>query len=173
MTASAIDQAINETQQDTPPTYSPDQVLEVFLLTRKALITPLNQGGDRSLYQIGSPLGFNLLNDFAGMRYMFFGNFCALRPEVVLWRLGLLNEILDGRRNTLRDRVKAGIITSEQADVLDKILLELQVWIVVTSDGDKAAIQASVGKSIPSYATEVFSLEEVGAVLEKLVQPEV
>ena len=172
LASSAIDQAINETQQDIPPAYSPDQVLEVFLLTKKALITPLNTDGDRSLYQIGSPLGFNLLNDFSGMHYMYFGNFCALRPEVALWRLGLLSEILDGRHSTFQDRVKAGIATKEQADVLEKIFRELRVWVVVTSNEDKATISSSVGESIPNYTTEVFSMEDVQTVLDKLAQPE-
>jgi hypothetical protein len=171
LAAGSIDQAIKETQQETTPTYSPDQVLEVFLLTRRALITPLDSEGHRNLYHIGSPLGFNLLNDFSGMNYMFFGNFCALRTEVVLWRLGLLNEILDNRRNTLPERVKAGIGTLEQAKLIDKILKELRVWIVVTSNEDKATIQASIGESIPNYTTEVFSVEDVKAVLEKLAQP--
>jgi len=170
LAGSAVDQAVKETQQDTPPAYPPDQVLEVFLLTRKALITPLNTEGDRSLYQIGSPLGFALLNDFAGMHYIFLGNFCPLRPEVVLSRLGLLNEILDDRRATLPERVKAGIGTPKQAGVLEKILRELQIWIVVTSNEDKATIQASVRESIHSYTTEVFSIEDIRGVLEKLVQ---
>jgi hypothetical protein len=66
----------------------------VFLLTKKALFTPLNSDGDRNIYPIGSPLGFNLLNDFAGMNYMYFGNFTALRPEVIVWRVKMLTEIL-------------------------------------------------------------------------------
>src|SRR5262249_39986271 len=88
----AVDQAIRETQQDAPPPFSPDQILEVFLLIKKALITPINTEGDRNIFQMGSPLGFYLLNDFTGMSYMFFGNFTALRPEVVVWRVQMLTE---------------------------------------------------------------------------------
>src|SRR5262249_27983280 len=39
--AQAIDQAIAATRQDTPPPFNPDQVLEAFLLRRRALITPI------------------------------------------------------------------------------------------------------------------------------------
>ncbi|MCU0558420.1 MAG: hypothetical protein MUF67_14095 [Desulfobacterales bacterium] len=67
LSGDAVDCAIRETQQDAPPPFSPDQILEVFLLIKKALVTPINNDGDRNIYQIGSPLGFNLLNDFAGM----------------------------------------------------------------------------------------------------------
>ena len=67
LAGNAVDQAIHDTQQDAAPLFSPDQILEVFLLTRKALVTPLNTDGDRNIFQIGSPLGFNLLNDFGGI----------------------------------------------------------------------------------------------------------
>jgi hypothetical protein len=67
--ASAIDQAIRETQQDAPPPFLPDQMLGTFLLTRNALVTPINTDGDRNMLQLGSPLGFNLLNDFIRSRY--------------------------------------------------------------------------------------------------------
>jgi hypothetical protein len=134
LAGSAVDQAIRETRQDAPPPFSPDQVLEVFLLTKKALITPINSDGDRNIYQIGAPLGFNLLNDFSGMNYMYLGNFTALRPEVIVWRTKLLTEILDGRLASLDVKVSAGIATEAQARILEDLLAQLQIWLVVTSN---------------------------------------
>lgn len=166
LAANAIDQAISETQQDASTHFSPDQVLEVFLITRKALITPINTEGDKNLFQMGSPLGFNLLNDFTAMNYMFFGNFTALRPEVVVWRVKILTEILDCRRATLDSRVKAGIGTEAQARGLDDLIGRLQLWVVVTTNEHKAAVEAALGAT--SYRLEVFSVADVTSELEKL-----
>jgi hypothetical protein len=58
--AAAIDQAIQQTQQDTPTNIPPDQILSAFLLNKKFLVTPLSNQGDKDLYQLRSHLGFNL-----------------------------------------------------------------------------------------------------------------
>jgi len=166
LAANAVDQAIRETQQDAPPSFSPDQILEVFLLTKKALVTPITSDGDRNIYQIGSPLGFHLLNDFTGMNYMYFGNFTSLRPEVIVWRLRMLTEILDGRRDTLGERVRAEIATEAQACLFEELLGKLQIWVVVTSDEEKMSVAGAVSNL--RYRVEVFSLAEVGSQLEKL-----
>jgi hypothetical protein len=166
LAANAVDQAIRETQQDAPPPFSPGQILDVFLLTKKALVTPINTEGERNFFQIGSPLGFNLLNDFTGLNYMYFGNFTALRPEVIVWRVKMLTEILDGRRATLDSRVSAGIATEAQARLLDEILGRLEIWIVVTANADRAAVSAALRSS--QYRVEVFSVADVNTELEKL-----
>lgn len=166
LAANAVDQAVRETQQDAPPSFSPDQILEVFLLTKKALITPINNEGDRNISQIGVPLGLVLLNDFTGMDYMFFGNFTALRPEVIVWRVKMLTEILDGRRKTLGPRVSVGMATETQARMLDEMLGRLQIWIVVTGNEHKASVEAALQRS--RYRVEVFSVEDVSSELENL-----
>ncbi len=164
----AIDQAIAQTQQDAPPPFSPDQVLGAFLLTKKALVTPLNTDGDRNFYQLGSPLGFNLLNDFSGLNYMFLGNFTALRPEVVVWRLRMLRDILDGRRAALGTRVESGIVSTGEAALLERIMQHLQIWVVMTGEEDKAAVASDLEESPLGYETQVFSIEDVRGELEKL-----
>jgi len=164
----AIDQAIAQTQQDAPPPFSPDQVLGAFLLTKKALVTPLNTDGDRNFYQLGSPLGFNLLNDFSGLNYMFLGNFTALRPEVVVWRLRMLRDILDGRRAALGTRVESGIVSTGEAALLERIMQHFQIWVVMTGEEDKAAVASDLEESPLGYETQVFSIEDVRGELEKL-----
>ena len=66
----ALDQAIEATRQEMFQPVMPDQILEVFLFTKKTVVTAINTEGDRSLYQTGAPLGFNLLNDFSGLNYV-------------------------------------------------------------------------------------------------------
>lgn len=166
----AIEQAIRETRQDAPSPFTPDQVLQVFLLTKKALMTPINTGGDRDLYQLGAPLNFNLLNDFSGLNYIFCGNFTALRPEVILWRVKMLIEILDGRRTSFDRKVRAGMGTEAQALFAKEILENLRIWLVVTSNEDKLKVEQALGPS--DYCIEVFSVDDVASELEKLGQNE-
>jgi len=166
--AQAIDQAIAATRQDTPPPLNPDQVLEAFLLRRRALITPITTEGDRNIFQMGSPLGFNLLNDFSGLNYIFFGNFTALRPEVALWRLRMLNEILEGRRASFTVRIQAGMVTSEQVRVLEELLGHLQIWVVLSNDDDKTAVQGELQALPLRYRSEVYSLADVHSELANL-----
>ncbi len=166
LAADAIDQAIRETQQDEAPGIALDQMQAMFLLTKRALITPINTPGDRDVYQFGAPLGFNLLNDFSGLNYMFFGNFTSLRPEVVIWRVKMLIDILENRRTSLGTRVKAGVVTDAQAHLLDELLGHLQIWIVVTASEDKQAVTEALASS--PYGCDVFSIQDVTQELEKL-----
>ena len=52
---------------------------------------------------------------------MFFGKFTALRGEVVLLRLQMLPEILEGRRHSLGKRLKVGIVTAEKKKVFEDL----------------------------------------------------
>lgn len=165
---SAIEQAIEATQQEQVPPLDLDQFTTAFLLTKKALITPINTEWDKNLLDIGRPLGFNLLNDFSGMHYMYFGNFSALRPEVVLWRLETLKEIIEGRRLSLDARVAAGIVGTDEKDWLDNFLKNLEIWVVVTGEGDKKAVTKILRKSNGVYEVSVYSRDDVWSVLEKL-----
>jgi hypothetical protein len=162
----AIDQAIRETQQDAPPPFSPDQILGTFLLIKKTLVTSIHNEGERNIYQLGSALGFNLLNDFSGMNYTYFGNFTALRPEVIVWRVKLLIEILDQRRAALPSRVAIGLAAEEAARGADDLLGRTQIWVVVTSNEHKKSVEAALGGV--AYPVGVFSLEDVKTELENL-----
>lgn len=115
---------------------------------------------------MGSPLGFNLLNDFGAVNYMFFGNFTMLRPEVVIWRVNTLIEILEERRQSMSMRVAAGMVTDAQAVVFDELLARFQIWIVVTSADDKSAVEN--GFRSGSYRMEVFSIDDVMSELNRL-----
>ena len=81
--SAAIDVAIKATAQDAPAPFNPDQIVEAFLLSKRVLVVSINEPGDRNLFELGKPLGFNLLTTFDGMRYRYFGNFTSLRPETV------------------------------------------------------------------------------------------
>ena len=165
----AIDQAINDSQQNSPTPLSLDQVLETFLMSKKALVTPLSTGGDQSLYELGKPLGFNLLNNFSGMAYMFLGNFIHLRPEIALRRVKLLMEIINERLESIEERVKFGVINEADVHKFLKLIDSFQIWIILTSDEDKAELIASLGPT--NYTFEIFSLNDVDSEMEAINIP--
>lgn len=165
---SAIDQAIMDTQQDQIPPPDLDQYATTFLMTKRALLSPIDNVGDRILYNLGRPLGFSLLNDFSGMHYIYFGNFSAFRPEVVLWRLETLREIIDGRRGSLDKRVAAEIVEEDQVSSIDDFFSDLEIWVVVTGEDDKRAITEVLEKSQSDYVVRLYSREDVLSDLEKI-----
>ncbi len=167
LSATAIDQAINATEQDSPQIIPPDQLIELFLLSKKTIVTPLNNEGDKAIFQLGAPLGFNLLNDFSGFIYIYLGNFTTFRTEVIFWRLHMLNEILNKRRESFPLRVKLGAITEEQSQLFDTLLSHLQIWVIVPSNYEKELINDALETSPVGYNTQIFSLEDVRNELSK------
>jgi len=157
----AIEQAIKETNQEEVPKDTSDQLLEVFILSRNYVWSPVDSGGERNILRLGLPLGFNLLHDFAGNKYVFLGRFASLRPEAILWRLKKMNEMLNGRRGSIKQRVEDKIATPEQAALLERIFETLQIWVLVTSDGDKKAIQSELLKQPADYAIDIITIDEI------------
>ena len=168
LAAQAIDQAIELTKQDDLQPTDPNQIISVFLLSKKALFTPINTEGEQNIFQLGSPLGFYLLNSFSGIEYMYFGNFTAFRPDVVLWRLEMLQDILEGRRSSLADRVELGIVSDVQMDLFKEFFKNLQIWVLLTSEEDKLSVQQSLEKAPIGFTTQIFSLEDVQTELGNL-----
>ena len=167
---SAVAQAIRETQQESGQTVPLDQDIGTFLLTKKALVCPLTSQGEQDVFRLGSPLNFNLLNDFGGVQYTFFGNFTALRPEAVLWRVRLLDEILAERIATMAFRVQVGVGTQQQADVATQLLSSMRMWLLLSSDDDKAKVLAALQAQPVARVVEVFSKGDVADALQRLAK---
>lgn len=158
---SAIKEAVITTNQETNPIDQSDQMLELFILVRSYLWAPLDSEGEKNIFRLGSPLGFNLLHDFPGDKYVFIGRFAMLRPEVVLWRLRKLNEILNGRRSSLPSRVTVGTIKPELLHVVEQLFSNAQIWVVVTSNEDKKSIQMELKAKPLDYGVDIISLDDV------------
>ena len=165
----AIDQAIRETQQDAPTLFAPDQILEAFLLNRKAMVTPLTNQGEQDIFRLGSHLGYSLLNDFSGWNYTYFGNFTPLRPEVVIWRIKMLLEILDGRRTAIQAKVELGVATEQQARIAVQFFNQVKIWVLVNSAKEKESVTLALGAT--QFPVEVFSTDDVRLELENLGTP--
>jgi hypothetical protein len=168
MATEAIDQAISSTLPDETKTVDINQRVYTFALSREATVVHLESEGEKAIFQLGSPVGFNLLNDFSGMQYIFLGNFTHLRPETVLWRARMLERAIDGRRNSWEIRVRTGILTQQQADVFDQVFEKFAMWLVLNTDADKEVVVAAFNDHPPTYETMVYSLGDIDGALDEL-----
>ena len=64
-----IQEAIDRTQQKQDEPVISDHKINLYLLKRNLLMTHIDNQGDKDLFRLGSPVGFNLLVDFSGMKY--------------------------------------------------------------------------------------------------------
>lgn len=158
----AIEQAISATTQTSNTEIPIDQLLNTFLLSRHALVEPLLEIGTQQLNELGRPLGFILLSDFSGMKPIFFGNFTALRPEVILWRIKTFDIIMNERIGSIKHRVKLGLLDPNAINTITELIQSLQVWILVTRQEEKKLIEDEVLKlNIKKFPTELFSLVDI------------
>lgn len=138
---SAIDQAIAETTQDEVTKDTSEQTVNLFILSRNFVWSPIDTEGEKNFFRLGSPFGFNLLHDFSGNNYVFLGQFASLRSEAILWRLRKFNQIINERRASLPQRVSVGMLPPGQAVLVENIFKNIQIWVLVTSPDDKTSIQ--------------------------------
>jgi hypothetical protein len=170
MAAAALDVAVAKTSQDSSSSPPPDQLIGIFLLSKKLTVANIQDPGEKNIFLMGSPFGFNLLNDFSGMVYHFFGNFTAFRSDAIMWRLKMLNDLLNARRGSIKDRVEIGIAKAEQAGLLESFFSKLKVIILVTTDEDKTLILQNMAESKLAYDLEIYSLVDMRTELEKLTK---
>lgn len=162
-----IDQAIKATSQDSVPVDTADQTVEMFLLGRDLLFSPTDSQGEKNLFVLGSPLGFNLLVDFPGLSYTYFGRFATLRPELVIWRLRKMNDMLNSRVSSLSSKVALGVTTNKDAELLESLFANLRLLIVVTSKTEKSQIKEELSITPLNYDTEIISLDDVSFELHE------
>ena len=159
----AIDQAIAATRQSAAPIANSDELLETYLLSEDLLVAPLDADGERALNQLGAPLGFRLLFDFAGVRAVYLGIYTALRSESVLWRIQKLNAILSGRRSSIDQRMSSH---EPSAIVQAKSLFEnMRILVIVTGEKDRMATIQGLRMITLDYPVDVRSLDEIRSVL--------
>jgi hypothetical protein len=63
------------------------------------VVNTLSNDADKPLFELGNVCGFNLINDFSGLKYVYFGNFAYLTVDAILWRLRKLQTLLLERSN--------------------------------------------------------------------------
>ncbi len=156
----AIDQAIKESSQEDIPPDSSDQTLQLFFMERDLLLSPLDNDGDKGLYNLGMPLGFDLLVSFSGNEYVYFGKFASLRAESIIWRIRKLDALMSGRRSSIPLRLQQGVVTPEQMPAIEHIFKTLRVLIIVSSDVDKQNILSAIAIDQLNFSAEVLTVSE-------------
>ena len=167
LAVAAIDQAIAATSQ-TGSTNNPiDQKLDIFLITKKYLISSIADPGNKSIFDLGAQLGFNLLHDFTGMNYAFFGNFSNLRTESILWKTKTLLDILLDRCASFPQRLSTNVADPNALLLAHNVIANAKVIIIVNSELDKEAF-SRISSATNSDAVEVYSIKDVEEELQRL-----
>jgi len=167
--SSAIDLAIEKTTQTVSSSRQPlDKVIDIFLLSKELIMASIDDPGTKNIYLLGSPFGFFLFHDFSGMVFCFFGNFTAFRSEIIVWRLNMLNKLLNARKNSMDGRVRLDIITPEQRKAADALFENCKIIILVTRDEDKVIVQSAMDKIHFNYPLELYSINDMNDELESL-----
>ena len=169
----AISQAIEETKQPIPKEQPRelyiDDTLHSFILLKEMTITDISTNPDeRNVFNLGSPLGFNLLTDFTGLNYIYIGNFPGKRTDTILTRVRLLDKILSQRKGSLPEREKLGLIDSDQGPLVIKFFEEIKIWIITNSDNDKVLLKQELIKKPLHFQNTIYSLGEVREAVKKI-----
>jgi hypothetical protein len=95
------------------------------------------------------------------MTYIFFGNFTALRPEIVIWRLQMLNDLLSERMSSLKDRIKLDLVTQKQVELAENLFARMNIWLLVTSEEDRKTILREIQSVTFLNRLQIFSTVDV------------
>jgi len=166
--AAALDTAVAATRPSGVASETTEQQLHTFLMTKRAVFSSVEDEGERQMFMLVNPLGYNLLHDFSGLKYIYFGNFAMLRPETILWRLTLLRDLIRERVGSIPQRIQAGAMTQTQADRVVAVFQELELWVLVSSEEDKSAVLGGANSIAGLPALTVFSLADVEAGIRQL-----
>jgi hypothetical protein len=174
LTAKAIDKAIEDTKQEQSAAPNIDRVLSTYLLSRNMVVNTLSNDADKPLFELGNVCGFNLINDFSGLKYVYFGNFAYLTVDAILWRLRKLETLLLERSNALPTRVALTVADDQQRTLLlaaaNAIFDSMEIWVLVASDEDRKLIGGSdnIGTFRP---LEVITVQEIWQKIESEFPP--
>ena len=73
----------------------------------------------------------------------------------------MLNDLLNERMSSLKDRIELKLVTQAQVDLAENLFSRMKIWILVTSDGDKTVILTETKKFTFFQNMQVFSIEDV------------
>jgi hypothetical protein len=162
-----IDRAIAATSQ-AQIVPSLDQIVSLFLLVKNATIVNVqNDPGDRALFLLGDPFGFNLLVKFDGLSYVFLGNFSAFPAYQIIWRVGKLLAVIEARIKAVPTRMQLGLATEQSSALLEFLTKNLEIWLIVNGDQEETAVKEWLTKRNPRFPCEIFTLPEVTKIVSQ------
>lgn len=157
----AIIEAISETAPESGSTVPTDQNKMSFLFSKNATVAALDSDGELDIFRLGSPVGFNLLMDFGGIEYRFFGDFTHLRYEHICYRVKLLQRMLVDRVASFPQRVKLGIIEKEKLESIIELFDNFEIWLLVNSEDVKSKVLSFIEKSKINRRFDIFTLKDI------------
>ena len=161
----AIDEAIRATEPQSISQNLIDQSLSTFLLSEGAIVATINDAGDKAFFDLGNACGFNLLTDFSGNCPIYFGNFPALRGDLVAWRLEKLVRLLSERLDALPERRQLAAVTDEQFAWLLQVRSRIMIWLLVAGDRDRDRVKAL---QVP-FPVRIFTISDVWRFIDSLL----
>jgi hypothetical protein len=164
----AIELAIAATKPKSDNKIPVDRIAEKFLLIKDVFVCPIEDVGNKTMYDLGSPFGYYLLNDYSGIRYHYLGIFNNLTLEQIKWRVNKLQQAITARfsENAITKKVELGIIQKGDVKKLRELLKLVSSWVIVQSPNDKIVIQEYVKNLTVPF--EIFDAEEMNKEIDKI-----
>jgi hypothetical protein len=136
----AIAKAVKDTSSEASKETPIDDVLEAFFLSNDLLVVPLNNQNEKDMASLGAPLGYVLLNDFFGVKNIFFGNFINLKIDLIVWRLRKVQEIMKARIESIGIKGRLQGLSEEQIRFSVNLCSITEFWVMVDTDETKKAV---------------------------------
>ena len=165
----AISEAIKATEQGVTSEVPIGQALDSFILDKDAMVSPLNEQGERNFYELGKPLGFHFLTDLKGFKPIYFGNFSNLRPGVVLWKIKKIEQIIQSRIDSIPEKISLGIINPEQKDFALSQIEATEIWIIVGGENISEEVKRFINEDGYNFILKVYTVEDVMTTVDYLL----
>lgn len=164
----AIELAIVATKPKSENKIPVDRIAERFLLIKDVFVCPIEDVGNKAIYDLGSPFGYYLLNDYSGIKYHYLGIFSNLTLEQIKWRVSKLEQAITARfsEKALAKKVELGIIEKNDVKKLREVLNLISTWVIVQNSNDKTIIQEFVKDFKVPF--EILDAEEMNKEIDKI-----
>jgi hypothetical protein len=164
----ALDEAISATTPKEEERNILDITVDTFLASRNYYLSPIDDPGEKMLFNLGSGMNFFLFNHFDGLNYIFFGQFSKQRAEIVIWKIKILTQSIDGRTRSFPKRHSLGIMDDKQLESVTEIFNNIQIWLLVSNEGEREKIQAYLKKYPNLRVTAIFTTKDVREEFDKI-----
>lgn len=157
----AIKRAIEQTKPEADENIPIDRIIDRFLLIEDAFVSPIDDPGHKNIYELGSPFGYYLLNDFTGLKYHFLGVFNLLSIEQIQWRIRKLDQVITARfgEDALNKKIEWGITSASEKHAVLGLKDNMSGWIIIHTEEEKLILQ-EFAKDV-NFPFEFFSLIEI------------
>lgn len=137
----SIELAITETKPPSFHTIPPNVLLTKFLLTQDVFLSSISDAGEKSIYDLGAPYGYWLLNDFSGFKYLYLGIFTTHTMTNIKFRIDKLERAVKARFGSIDKKLELNIIDDDQYKAILEIFKNIEIWIIVQDKATKEVLE--------------------------------